>query len=196
MKSWHIVTVAAVVASLAEATPMNAQRPKLTSELEQVRAALQKYDDPITAIHDGYFSTLGCVEYPEPGGAGHAPYPGGGMGVHFLNASLIGQPLDPLKPTVLLYEPEGNRLRLVAVEWFVPLATGVKQRPKLFGAEFDGPMEGHHPLMPLGLHHYDLHVWLFKDNPVGLFRPTNPAVKCGAYPFSFSQHPPKLVSHQ
>jgi hypothetical protein len=57
-------------------------------------------------------------------------------------------------------------------------------------------MEGHHPLMPLGLHHYDLHVWLFKDNPVGLFRPTNPAVKCGAYPFSFSQHPPKLVSHQ
>ena len=72
----------------------------------------------------------------------------------------------------------------------------VKQRPQLFGAEFDGPMEGHHPLMPLGLHHYDLHVWLFKDNPVGLFRPTNPAVKCGAYPFSFSQHPPKLVSHQ
>lgn len=192
MKSGHIVT-AVVIAALAAAGPLAAQRPALTGELQKVRAALQKYEDPIAAVHDGYFSTLGCVEYPKPAGAGHAPYPAGGMGVHFLNGSLVGQPLDPLKPTVLLYEPAGDRLRLVAAEWFVPLATGVKERPRLFGVEFDGPMEGHHPLMPLGLHHYDLHVWLFKDNPVGLFRPTNPTVKCGAYPFSFSQHPPKLV---
>jgi hypothetical protein len=35
--------------------------------------------------------------------------------------------------------------------------------------EFSGPMEGHEPLMPPGLHHYDLHVWLWKDNPEGIF---------------------------
>ena len=31
-------------------------------------------------------------------------------------------------------------------------------------------MEGHEPLMPHGMHHYDLHVWLWKENPAGLFQ--------------------------
>ena len=31
---------------------------------------------------------------------------------------------------------------------------------------------------PIELRHYDLHVWLFKDNPAGLFKSTNPNVKC------------------
>ena len=39
-------------------------------------------------------------------------------------------------------------------------------------------MEGHQPLMPAGMHHYDLHVWLWKTNADGVFSPTNPAVKC------------------
>jgi hypothetical protein len=29
-------------------------------------------------------------------------------------------------------------------------------------------MVGHVPLMPEGLHHYDLHVWLWKANPLGV----------------------------
>lgn len=178
-------------ASVGRSGPL---RPSLPPELERVRAALERYQDPIVAIHDGYFSTLGCMEYPKPGGPGQAPYPSGGMGVHFFNVNLVSPVPDPLKPTVLLYEPEGTTLRLVAAEWFVPLATGVKERPRMFGAEFDGPMEGHHPLMPLELHHYDLHVWLFKENPLGVFRPTNPTVKCGAYPFSFKHEPPRLVA--
>ncbi len=194
MKLRHITAAATLAGYVAIGAPAAAEEPQLTAELQKVRAALEKYNDPIMAIHDGYLSTLGCVEYREPGGPGHASYPGGGMGVHFLNNSLIGQPLDPLKPNVLLYEPDGDRLRLVAAEWFVPLATGARERPTLFGVPFTGPMEGHHPLMPLGLHHYDLHVWLFKENPAGLFSPTNPAVGCGRYPFSFSQHPPRLVN--
>ena len=62
----------------------------------------------------------------------------------------------------------------------MPLATGVKERPQLFGRPFDGPMEGHHPLMPRDLHHYDLHVWLWKDNPAGC-QPDQPEreVPCG-----------------
>lgn len=105
----------------------------LPPELEQVRDALRKYEDPVVAVRDGYFSTLGCVAYPE-----------GGMGVHFLNLGLIGPTPDPMRPQILVYEPEGNgRLRLVAAEWFVPLATGVAERPTLFGHRFDGPMEGH-----------------------------------------------------
>ncbi|HEY5609446.1 MAG TPA: hypothetical protein VIM38_14025, partial [Alphaproteobacteria bacterium] len=86
----------------------------LPPELEKLRTALVKYDDPVKAVHDGYFSTLGCVEYPT-----------GAMGVHFLNPALIGPEPDPMKPILLLYEPDGERLRLVAVEWLIPLATGI-----------------------------------------------------------------------
>jgi len=85
---------------------------------------------------------------------------------------------DPLKPAILLYEPVGDKLELVGVEWFIPLATGIKERPQIFGRPFDGPMEGHEPLLPRALHHYDLHVWIFKPNPRGLFAVTNPTVKC------------------
>jgi len=34
------------------------------------------------------------------------------------------------------------------------------------------------PIMPEMMHHYDLHVWLWKKNPTGMFSPTNPTVKC------------------
>jgi hypothetical protein len=170
---------------------------KLPLELEKVRSALDKYQDPIVAVHDGYFSTLGCVEFPAAGGAGEVPaYTAGGMGVHFFNVTLIGPELDPLRPQVLVYEPEGDKLRLVAAEWFVPLSPGVKERPRLFDRPFDGPMEGHHPLMPSAMFHYDLHVWLWKPNPAGIFSPTNPDLKCPKTGYSFQEKAPKLVTPQ
>jgi hypothetical protein len=167
----------------------------ITSELQKVRDALDKYQDPIVAVHDGYFSTVGCVEYPKPGAAGQVPYRAGGMGVHFFNVGLMGQ-LDPLKPQVLVYQPVGDKLRLVAAEYFVPLSPEVKERPQLFGHPFDGPMEGHHPLMPHGLKHYDLHVWFWKKNPAGLFAPTNPSVTCPKSGYTFKETAPALVRAQ
>ncbi|MBI1956530.1 MAG: hypothetical protein HYS38_09065 [Acidobacteria bacterium] len=155
----------------------------LPPELEKVRTALEKYKDPITAVREGYLSTVGCIAYPS-----------GGMGVHFLNPSLISPKPDPMNPQILLYEPDGDKLRLVGAEWFIPLATGVKERPQLFGHPFDGPMEGHYPLLPTELHHYDLHVWLFKPNPSGMFTSTNPSLKCPAKGYSFLEEPTKMVS--
>src|SRR5262249_59487670 len=73
------------LAAFVFASSPRAQGPALSPELEKVRAALEKYQDPYAAVHDGYFSTVGCVHYPQPGGAGRVPYPSGGMGVHFLN---------------------------------------------------------------------------------------------------------------
>lgn len=107
-----------------------------------MRAALDKYRDPIVAVHDGYLSTLGCIEFPDAGAPGEVPYKAGGMGIHFFNGRLIGSELDPLRPQVLIYELDGDKLRLVAAEWFVPLSTGVKERPRLFGHPFGGPMAG------------------------------------------------------
>jgi hypothetical protein len=176
--------------------PALGQRPSLPSELEELRGSLEKYQDPVVAIRDGYFSTLGCVEYPKAGEAGRVPYQPGGMGIHFLNPSLLGPVPDPRRPSLLLYEPDAHgKLTLIAVEWFVPLATGIKERPQLFGQAFDGPMEGHEPLLPLGLHHYDLHAWLWKQNPSGLFSPTNPSVKCSGYRYTIVEDAPHLVAH-
>lgn len=171
------------------------QTAKLDPALDSVRAALEKYQDPIVAIHDGYFSTLGCIAFSRAGGQGEVPYRPGGMGVHFLNTGLISPTPDPAKPAILIYEPHGDKLRLVAAEWFVPLATGVKVRPVLFGRPFDGPMEGHHPVMPASLTHYDLHVWLFKSNPYGMFSATNPDVKCGSYAYTTVEGAPRIVAN-
>jgi hypothetical protein len=186
--------IALAATALGLALPAAAQPPKdLSPELQKVKAALDKYKDPVAAIHDGYFSTLGCVTYPKPGAAGQVPYPKGAMGVHFFNVALMDTPADPMKPQVLVYEPVGDKLELVAAEWFTPLTPELKARPAVFGKPFDGPMEGHHPLMPHGLHHYDLHVWLWKNNPEGLFAPTNPAVKCPKGPYTFEEVAPNLV---
>jgi hypothetical protein len=187
-----------VAAALLIALPLagTAAAQPLPAELQKVRAALEKYQDPYVAVRDGYFSTLGCIEYPKAGGAGRVPYPAGGMGIHFLNPALIGPNVDVAKPPILIYEPQpSGKLRLVAAEWFVPLATGIKERPQLLGRPFDGPMEGHEPLLPQALHHYDLHVWLWKPNPAGLYSPTNPDLKCTGYPFALSEEAPPIVAH-
>ena len=169
--------------------------PPLPAELQQVRAALDKYRDPVVAVHDGYLSTLGCIDYPRGGHEGAIKYAPGGMGVHFINMQLVGPTLDPAKPQVLIYEPVGERLRLVAAEWFVPVQAAGSARPVIFNKPLEGPMAGHKPVMPDGLHHYDLHVWLWKHNPAGTFSPTNPNVKCPKGPYSFSESAPKLVPH-
>ncbi len=193
-----VATLSTVPASpiLAQAPATAVALPALSPELEKARAALDKYRDLVLAVHDGYLSTVGCVEYPNGGREGTMQYKPGGMGVHLLNMQLVGPTLDPAKPQVLIYEPDGDKLRLVAAEWFVPVQAAAASRPTIFGKQLEGPMEGHHPLMPAGLHHYDLHVWLWKDNPAGIFSPTNPALKCPKGGYSFAEPTPKLVQHQ
>lgn len=170
-----------------------AQGSALPRELESVRTLLDKYADPIVAVHDGFLSTVACVEYPKGASEGSMSYAPGGMGVHFINMGNVGPTLDPSKPQVLIYEPVGDKLRLVAAEWFMPAQIAGATRPSIFGKELQGPMEGHKPLMPAELHHYDLHVWLWKTNPEGVYSPTNPAMKCPKAAYSFAEEAPKMV---
>jgi hypothetical protein len=161
----------------------------LSPELMSARDALAKYADPLVAVRDGYFSTVACVDFPHGGKDGPVEYPPGAMGVHFLNTANIGPQLDPAKPQVLIYEPVAGKLQLVAAEWFVPAQiVGDKPAPVIFGQKLVGPMDGHEPIMPATLRHYDLHVWLWKDNPRGVFTSTNAAVKCDPKAPYTSQH--------
>jgi len=197
------VLLATLVAALAPATPrvLGAQAMEQgrtansTAALSAVRAALDKYKDPIAAVRDGYYSTVGCVDFPG-GGMEHGSmeYKPGAMGVHFINMAYVGPKLDSTKPQVLLYEPVGDKLVLTGAEWFVPTELA-KTPPTILGHQLMGPMEGHAPIMPAELHHWDLHVWLYKNNPNGMFSPTNSAVKCPktGYGYSFADAPPKMV---
>jgi hypothetical protein len=121
------------------------------------------------------------------------------MGIHSGNPALINnQELDPENPEVLLYLPTGNGYRLVGVEWILPvllrnktsgavapwfLSTPwddaeyevVTPTPQLFGHTFQGPMPGHVAGMPW---HWDLHAWVWANNPNGMFEQWNPAISC------------------
>ena len=140
-------------------------------DLKRARAATRRFRDVKVAREAGYAATGECAQDPKYGG----------MGIHYANEELIADgELDVTKPEVLVYQPmPSGKLRLGAVEYFQAgadqdLATD-PDRPYLFGLPFDGPMLGHEPGMPV---HYDLHVWLYRHNPAGMFAAWNPRVHC------------------
>lgn len=150
--------------------------------LAKLKMVTDKYHDPDMAIADGYMATDSCV--PE-------------MGYHYVNASLASDlDVTELVPEVVLYAPteDGGSRKLVGVEYFAaalantaggpapwfgeeaPPMGWYNPAPTLFGGHvFEGPMAGHEPGMPW---HYDLHAWVWKDNPDGVFAPFNPDVSC------------------
>jgi hypothetical protein len=145
------------------------------SAVDHLRTITAKYRLPAAAEADGYIRMdKNCISSP-PGAKVT-----GAMGYHFLNKQIAAAPLDPERPTMLVYIPDGSGgLKLGAAEYFKPskdqdLTVSV-DRPTLFGHEFDGPMPGHFPGQPI---HYDLHVWVGATNPAGDFVGFNPAVTC------------------
>jgi hypothetical protein len=142
-------------------------------QLAKVRKATKRFRDVRVARRAGYVPAGECVSSPE-----------GGMGVHYTHLGLAEDDrLNIRRPEILVYEPRGERRRLVAVEYYRPDADGRldtdDDRPNLFGRGFDGPMEGHEPGMPV---HYDLHAWVWKRNPAGTFAMWNPRVECPREP--------------
>lgn len=177
--------------ALSGSSQAQATASAMSPDVQAAKAALEKYADPFAAIKDGYFSTLACIDFPDGAADGTVVYPPGAMGVHFLNMANIGPKLDPMKPQVLIYEPQGDKLVLAAAEWFMPLEAAGGTPPSIFGQTLVGPMDGHEPIMPATLRHYDLHVWMWKNNPRGMFTSTNSAVKCpktGAYTVAVGAH--------
>lgn len=158
------VGLAAVVAAAAATLPAAAGP---TDDLQAARAASARFHSVEHALAAGYVAPPECVVSPM-----------GGMGWHFENPALMQDSvLDPAKPEVLLYESKPNgKLELVAVEYYLE-ADRANGTPELFGQQFQGPMPAHHPFMET---HYDLHVWLWKDNPNGTFASWNPDVTCPA----------------
>lgn len=162
-----VLAAAALCAVPASAHPGNAlpDDVQVRIDLAQVRAATARFHHLPNALDAGYVPVGECVP---------------GMGYHYLNPALAGPGVDAEHPELLVYAPTpGGGRRLVAVEYFQVDADGDlgtdSDRPSLFGVGFDGPMPGHEPGMPV---HYDLHAWVWKHNPDGVFAAFNPTVTC------------------
>jgi hypothetical protein len=169
-----LVIAAVMLASLstvAVAAPGGVTDPDVLKDLAAARQATARYQDVSVALADGYIPVSPCVESPA-----------GGMGIHYLNPALAGDPaVRALTPELLLYAPKGDKLMLVGVEYFLalgppgaPVPDPAPPAPTVFGQTMDGPMEGHDGGPP----HYDLHVWLWQANPDGIFEEWNPNVHC------------------
>lgn len=129
--------------------------------LKSVRQATSRFHSTTQAIKAEYEPDEHCVSVPGLGG----------MGYHWVNLDLVDPIFDPLKPEAVLYAtgPDGN-LKLVALEYIV---IDVKQpRPMFADKLFD--IGG----TPIPADHYSLHVWLYEENPSGLFAPFNPNITC------------------
>lgn len=157
--------------------------------LQELARQLEPFKDVSYALSQGYVPSPSCESHPSLGA----------MGYHYSKPSLLGitgvvngrvngngtyTGVNP--PAVLLYAPDGHGgLKLAGIEMLVfaeAWHAENKQPPKYRGREYnymaDDPstpnQDEAHGFMP----HYDLHVWLFENNPSGLYAQWNPALSC------------------
>jgi hypothetical protein len=168
-----VTTALGIVALPSGSAYASSPSAKMQRYLDKVKAATKRYRDVDVALRDGYLASAVCEE--KPGG-------GGAMGYHYFNPEFSIDPrIEGVHPEILVYLPaRSGGLRLGAVEYMrfdvdQDLSTD-SDRPRFRKRRpFNGPMSGHFPGQPI---HYDLHVWLFKDNPTGVFARYNPDAFC------------------
>lgn len=166
-------------------------------DLDAVRAATEKYRDVNVALAEGYIrDPFDLCDTAEMMGR---PAELGAMGIHYFRPDLLGITAPPnprvsgngthtdfLQPAILIYEPQADHsLELVAVEnlafadaW---RAAGNTAPPTFHGVPYDHMLDN--PATEIDeahkfVEHYDRHVWLYRENPNGMFTPFNPNVSC------------------
>ena len=186
--------------------------------LEEVRAATVRFRDVDVALAEGYVrDPMNLCETAEMMGRAASL---GTMGVHYFRPDLLGISAPPnprvdgvgthtdfSRPGILIYEPQADgTMELVAVENLVFArawhGAGNDRRPSFQGVSYDSMQDDPatdadeaHNFAP----HYDLHVWLYRDNPNGMFAQYNPDVTCRhhrgeAVDMAHSRHAPPVGS--
>jgi hypothetical protein len=165
--------------------------------LAEVRSATEQFRDVEVALAEGYIRDP--FDLCETAHMMGRPAELGAMGVHYVRPDLlgitgppsprvdgVGTHTDFRKPSILIYEPQADgSLELVAVENLVFTRswreTGQSAPPTFYGVPYDTMIDDPttetdeaHMFAP----HFDRHVWIYRDNPNGVFAPFNPAVTC------------------
>jgi hypothetical protein len=190
---------AATARAQAKATAPRAVPAPAAAEpdLTAVRAATERFRDVRVALAEGYVRDPGNLcDTAEMMGQ---PASLGVMGIHFFRPDLLGITAPPnprvtgtgthtdfSRPSILIYEPQANgALELVAVENLVFISAweraGNSAPPTFHGVPFDRmaddpatAIDEAHMFEP----HYDRHVWLYRENPNGVFAKFNPNATC------------------
>jgi hypothetical protein len=165
--------------------------------LEELRALTERFRDVNVALAEGFIRDPGdmCVTAEMEG----RPADEGAMGIHYLRPDLLGLTGPPApridgtgihtdfrNPAILIYEPQADgSLQLVALENLVFAAAwrqaGNQQPPSFHGLAWDHMIDD--PATPVDEahgfeEHYDRHIWLYRENPKGVFATMNPNVSC------------------
>jgi len=145
----------------SSASADNADNKDLAT-LRAATAGFHRYDEAKKANYTFLFMNMCMVD--------QSAQKLGGMGYHYVNPLLLDGSVDVAHPEALLYEPGSNgQLNLVAVEYVIPKAAWTSSdAPTLFGKKFK-------------LNAFDLwalHVWVWENNPRGLYADWNPRVTC------------------
>ena len=197
------VFTAAGTATASERTTAGPGEPTLS----EVRRATERFQDVNVALAEGYIrDPFNMCETAEMMGR---PAAQGAMGIHYFRPDLLGITAPPsprvngvgthtdfLKPSILIYEPQADgSMELVAVENLVFAAAwreaGHAEPPTFHGVPYDAmiddpatPLDEAHMFEP----HFDRHVWIYRDNPNGVFTPLNPAVSCATHHGGHATH--------
>ena len=194
MKS--ICVAAALGSAGLVSPPVSGETKDLDAVVSEIRAASERFTDVNVALKEGYIRDPhgSCITAEMEG----QPAGKGAMGIHYFRPDMLGiratEPrvdgtgthTDFMKPSIVIYEPQADgSLELVAVENLVFVegweAAGHDGPPSSYGHEWvkmvDDPateVDEAHGFQP----HYELHAWVFRDNPNGPFEPFNPKVTC------------------
>ena len=207
-----IVTATAAVAALfmpGETARIDASSSPFPGEpsLTEVRRATERFRDVNVALAEGYIrDPANMCETADMMGL---PPDKGAMGIHYFRPDMLGitRPPNPRvngsgvhtdfrKPAILLYEPQADgSLELIGVENLVFAKAwkdaGNDRPPSFHGVTYDTmvddpatALDEAHNFEP----HHDRHVWLYRENPNGLFSPFNPRVTCEHHMAAHAHH--------
>lgn len=154
VRSAAIVVAIVVSAFTWTACHNDPTRPTETPQLDQARVATSRYQHLANAVADGYVDAHIVMQ---------------GMGVHYLNSARVNGKFDPERPQLLVYVPEADSMRLVALEYAVPLDSSATAPSGFAGGDDVWDRN-----TTFGL--WTLHAWIWYDNPGGVFTPTNSRV--------------------
>ncbi len=155
------LAVAGAVPLACEPGPTGPQSEEQRT-LAALRAATAAYHDLEAAMADDFILLHECEVRPGAGAVGI-------LYVH-MDRFLDGV-LDADAPDGLLYAPgAGGEPQLVGVELAMPAATWAGTEPPTFlgnALQFEEEFDA-----------YGLHVWVWRDNPEGMYAQSHPGITC------------------
>jgi hypothetical protein len=165
--------------------------------LAEVRQLTERFRDVNVALAEGYIRDP--FDLCDTAAMMGRPAAVGAMGVHYFRPDVLGITAPPSPrvngvgihtdfrtPSILIYEPQADdSLELVAVEnlafaaaW---RAAGHDKPPTFHGVPYDLMVDNPDTAVDeahMFEAHFDRHVWIYRENPNGIFAPFNPAVTC------------------